>query len=261
MNERDADKAGVEENHANGVYTDQEYKKELLRCKTTTAKELAKLYAAPAAMTVAGVAGILSGHGMLNSRNAALGAALVATEQAFSGYRDRVKEKYGEKEEMDIRFPTDEIEVTREYPDPETGEIVEEKQVMRELKDDPRKFGPYAFWFDHTCPSFTNDSATNITTVRIIQDQLDRQYDARGYLFLNEIRAAFGKPATRIGGIAGLKKGMGDDYVDLGVMDKKLEILRNPGDDILIIPNCCGDILHTMPDEDYILGVLDNDDE
>lgn len=261
MEKRDAVKAEIEEAHENGRYSEQEYKKILLKCKATTFKELAKLYAAPVLMTVTGVAGILGGHGMMKSRNAAIGAALVATEQAFSGYRDRVKEKYGEEEETNLMFPTTEMEVTRSYPNAETGEIVEEKVVRRELIDDPRRFSPYAFWFDHTCPSFTDDSATNIDTVRIIQDQLDHKYDAHGYLFLNDIRAAFGKPATRIGGVAGLKKGMGDDYLDLGVMDKKLEILRNNGDDILIIPNCCGDILHTMPDEDLILGVIDNDVE
>lgn len=261
MGERDAEKAAIEEAHEKGLegYSEQDYKKDLLKCKTTTVKELAKLYWVPATCTALGVAGILSGHGMMRSRNAAIGAALVATERAFNGYRERVKGFIGEEEEAKIRFPMNEVEVTHEVPDAETGEIVLEKSTQQELADDPRRFSPYAFWFDHTCPGFTDDSATNIQTVHVIQNQLDHKYESRGYLFLNEIRAAFGKPATRIGGVAGLKKGMGDEYVDLGVMDKRLEILRNPGDDILIIPNCCGDILSTMPDEDVVLGVIDNE--
>lgn len=249
MAERDAEKAAIEEAHEKGLdgYSEQDYKKDLIKCKTTTVKELAKLYWVPAACTVLGVTGILSGHGMMRSRNAALGAAVVGLERAFNGYRERVKGVIGSDEEAKLRFPANDIVVHTEHVDEDSGEVVTEDHVEKTVITGPNEYS--AIWGPNTANYATLDGAENKKFLIRQQNYWnDVLKSRRPYpVFLNEVLADIGLDKTQVGQIAGWK----DGPIDFG-LDKNphfnAEFNKGVGVECFLDFNCEGNVLVELPD-------------
>src|SRR5690606_1413092 len=87
---------------ASGEYSLPVLKRELFGAYSKAVWEYTKLYA-PTALTFSlSVFSMLTSHKIMRGRNLALASAYTALENVYSGYRERVKAKIGEKAEQEI---------------------------------------------------------------------------------------------------------------------------------------------------------------
>ena len=249
MAERDAEMQSIQEAHEKGLpgYSEKDYKKDLLRCKTTTVKELAKLYWLPATCTAVGVAGILSGHGMMKTRNVALATALAASERAYNKLKDRTREVIGEDGLRDILYRKTEQTATYEVPDEETGEIVEKEETVTLWDHD----NPYSALWDESAFPCSNDPRDNRLFLTTRQNYWNDALKARSPypVFLNEVREDLGLRKIRIGNLAGWRKGP----IDFGLEGDPYNEAFLAGDEetCRLNFNCEGNVLVGLPDSDW----------
>lgn len=181
---------------------------------------VAKLYLPAVSLGVAAVACLTSSHNQLMRRNAGLSAALAATERALDGYRNRVREAYGEDRELELW----------------RGEKTESVPVLddegRETKSKTKvKTGggmsPYArVWGRDTTSEWDPQPEYNLAKLRSVQDYCTLRLNSRGHLFLNEVFDELGLDRTPAGAVVGWlsqKYGGSDGYVDLGVLSQEGE--------------------------------------
>lgn len=179
--------------------------------------EVAKLYAAPATLAVTGVVLVLSGHHILNKRNAALVVAYKGLETAFNNYRDRVKEKYGNAVDEEFRYGL------------RTNEIVGENgKKIKELTVGDAPGSEFLFDFGPGNLNWVGNYEHNLFFLRGHQNMLNDLLRARGHVFLSEALDALGierTPASIVTGWIydprkelndGVKR---DDFIDFGIKD------------------------------------------
>lgn len=205
---------------------------------------VAKLYLPAASLGVAAVACLTSSHNQLMRRNAGLSAALAATERALDGYRNRVREAYGDDRELELW----------------RGEKTEERPVLddegRETKSKTKvKTGgghsPYArVWGRDTSTEWDPVSDYNLAKLRTVQEYATMRLNSKGHLFLNEVFDELGLDRTPAGAVVGwlsVKNGGNDGFVDLGVLRQGnevewLDFVRGHEDHILLDFNVDGEI-------------------
>lgn len=238
------------------LMTEKQYKRECAKLTLRTGGELVKLYA-PAAITMTiGFGMIVNGHRILSQRNAALLAAYTTLDEAFTKYRDRVRERYGEQVEDDIFHGRTREEVTVTTTD-ENGKKKKEKQ---EVVTVDTVISPYAKFFDETCREWTRSPDYNHTFLICQQNAANdllrsRQHDGfhkRGFVFLNEVYKMLGIPETPTGALCGWvtpedgEEFIGDDYISFGMIDpndpSKRAFINGYEKSILLDFNCQGKI-------------------
>jgi hypothetical protein len=178
---------------------------------------IAKLYAPAVALGGVSIFALTKSHNLLNDRNLALTAAYAAVDGAYTRYRERVVERFGEEVDRELYYETEEVDVV----DEDTGEVISTVRVT----DAPGS--RYARWYDSdSSPNWSPDPDVNMLILRSVQMWANDKLRARGHLFLNEVFSELGLKHTRDGGLVGWRwhKGSGDDYVDLGIWDKSENI-------------------------------------
>lgn len=188
-----------------------------------TSAKLVKLYLPSACVGAASIALICGAHRILLKHIVGLTAAYTAVDEAFKDYRGRVVEKYGEDVDRELRYGFKEEKVVTTVTDEEgnTKEIVEEH-----IDVDGDRPSQYSFFFDSSCTAWEEDPEYNKMYILAQQDYFTALLHARGHVFLNEVRDAFGIERTPAGQVVGWVKGLGDDYVDLGVFRGESEADR-----------------------------------
>jgi hypothetical protein len=195
-----------------GELADPEKAKARLYVKT--ALKIAKLYGPSVSLGVASIAAILSGHGMLRKRNAALVAAYGVLESAFENYRARVREEFGE--DKDLEYWRGERQVT-------TGKG--EKKEVAMVFDESLVVSPYARVFrSWTHPQggstqWDENLDYNIVFLNAQEQFANQRLQARGHLYLNEVYEALGFDHSDEGAVVGWIKGEGDDEVSFNIGD------------------------------------------
>lgn len=195
-------------------YTKEEIKQDLTDIYVDTGKEYIKLYAPSVIMGAASITFILASHGIIKGRNAALMAAYKGLEEAYSRYRERVREELGDSKDSHFRF----------------GDVKNKKGVINSdmvLVDgkevpqrDPNKHlvSDYHVWITKDHMQFKNDYSLNIFWIQTAQNWLNDQLNIRGHVFLNEAYDALHLPRTKAGAVVGwLKEGPGDGFIDFGL--------------------------------------------
>jgi len=170
--------------------------------------DLAKLYAVPVTLSVASIVSILVGHKILHQRNLALIAAYKGLEQAFSEYRKRVVEEYGE--DVDEKFRYGIRDVTEVGED---GKKVKSQTVNPPSSDYIMEFGPdNDNWGRHE---------HNLFYVTRAQNYFNDLLRVKGHVFLQDVTRHLGLPDSKVGAVTGwvYDKGTGDDYIDFGIKD------------------------------------------
>lgn len=203
-------------------YTDEDRKKDIARLYIRTGLNLAKNYASSAAIMTTSIACILTGFGILKSRNASLVAAYNAATQAMKAYRDRVKNAIGEDKEGMIFSGAKELKIDKIEID-ENGEVKTEKQKKDKVftSDDPSQYSRWARFFDEV----NNDTQWHHLrgNAQLIKDYLitrnntwEYELHARGVVFMNDIYKDFDWPIVQ----DGWKYGWVDDgntHIDFGI--------------------------------------------
>lgn len=188
-------------------------KKELTIAYIKGAGRIAKLYAPSVIVGAMSVGSILYGHNILQKRNFAVAAAYELMDKSYKTYRERVKEKFGEEVEKEIRYGLGREDI--EYVE-ETKEGKEKKRSKKGAPIDGDILGsPYARKFNDGCINWKRSPERNLYFLRMMQAEANDALHARGHLFLNEVYDMLGFPRTEDGQLVGWLRG-GED-VDFGI--------------------------------------------
>ena len=151
---------------------------------------MVKHYWVPVLLATAGTVSILAGYGIMKKKYVEMATAYVVLDRSFKEYRNRVKDRYGEEEELKIFH--NEVEAESEETNPETGEVTTKNVRISQYSD-------MANFFDDTCPTWVRNAEDNRMFVEMtrnyIQDLLmtraDYSPNGIGVVFVNEIKDAF----------------------------------------------------------------------
>lgn len=191
-------------------------RKEMTKAYVKTGKELVKTFGPAATLYTVSVISILGGHNIVRKRYVGTAAAYKILEESFDGYRERVREAYGEEKEKDLYLGTKKKDISIM----EVQEDGTEKE--KKIKDAIVKEGEpsqYAKFFDSSSPNYQDNPEYNLMFLKSTQNYFNNILQHRGYVFLNEVYDALGLPATSAGQLVGWVKGAGDDFIDFGIYD------------------------------------------
>lgn len=202
----------------NAKYTDQEYGRDLTVIGVRGVGKIVKLYAPSVALGTVSIIALTKSHSILKDRNLAMTAAYVALDGAFSRYRERVIDRYGEDVDRDLRFESEEVDML----DEETGKITATTVVTG------APGAPYARFYDaESSRNWSVDPDINLLFLRTVQNHMNDRLRARGHVFLNEVYDELGLSHTEPGAVVGWRwnKGSGDDYIDFGCWDSRAQLV------------------------------------
>lgn len=217
----------IHENEKNGitfageVYTKEDCQKDLAITYAQTGVKFAKLYGPAIILGTLSITSILASNNILRKRNVALCAAYAAIDKSFREYRGRVKERYGEQADAELRYGIkakkfEEIEV-----DPNTGK---EKKVKKTVMvADPNLQSDYAMYFDSKSRNYETNLDYNRMFLRAQQAFANDKLQSRGHLFLNEVLDDLDLPRTPAGQIVGWTKDGPDGYVNFRIVEVERE--------------------------------------
>jgi hypothetical protein len=201
-------------------YSDKDRSRDITLIHVQTGVKIVRLYSPAIIVGGLSIAALTKSHNILNQRNAALTAAYAALEKGFKEYRERVVEKYGEEADRNLRYGTQQVEVT----DPETKK---KKIVTRVSQNTP---SIYARFFDPTSTSWSRDPEYNLIFLKCQQNYANDMLHARGHVFLNEVYDMLGIPRSKAGAVVGwilTPDGQTDNFINFGVFDDKSEKARD----------------------------------
>lgn len=192
-------------------YSETDRKHDVTVIYMRTAVRVGTLYAPAILLGAASIGSLTMSHHMLNQRNLALTAAYATLDKAFSEYRERVIQKYGEDEDRNFRFKSEEVLVQNER----TGEVEKQLRVHPDAKS------MYARFFDPLSPNWSEEPEYNLLFLRMQQNYWNDMLKARGHVMLNDVYKSLGLEPTSAGAVVGwiLAKGAGDNYIDFGIYD------------------------------------------
>jgi predicted regulator of amino acid metabolism with ACT domain len=202
------------------TYTDEEVERDLKITRIQGLVKVGKLYAPAVGLGIIGVVCLTKSHRILEERNVALTAAYVAVDRAFTRYRERVIDRFGEDLDRELRYDYEGVDIV----DEETGKVV---SGYRAATGDPEG---YARWFDEessSCWSASPYEEYNWMHLRQAQNWLNDMLRSRGYVFLNEAYGQLGLSHTPAGQIVGWiydprnPEAAGDNYIDFGCWDQQ----------------------------------------
>lgn len=204
-------------------YTEGVGKTHLRKLYTKSGLKLAALYA-PAVLTFSlSVASMIGSHNILRGRNAALAAAFTTIKSGYDAYRERVKEKIGEKAENAIYENRTETIVKEKD---ENGKTITKKISVPHADKD----SDFSLLFDQTCVGWEKDSRLTLTFLLQNEQYCNEKLRAQGYLFLSDVYDSLGVTS----GVVGKRKLQGshvlgwiydpndksrDNYVSFGLHD------------------------------------------
>ena len=210
----------ADENISEEVYSEEDGKKDLAIIYAKTGVEFVKLYAPSVLLGAASIASVVMGHRILHKRNVALAAAYMTVDTAFKDYRGRVKERFGEGLDRELRYNIKAKEVEEVVVNEDGTEQVVKKTVH---VADPNTYSDFARFFDVGCTGWEDDPEYNLMYVKHQQEFANDLLHSRGYLFLNEVYDMFGIPRTKAGQIVGWLSDGHDGFVDFGIFTRKDE--------------------------------------
>lgn len=206
----------TKETSENSEETSTDVKKLSWKAYNKMVWKIAKALAPAIGLEVASIACFLLSHGVLKKRYLNTTAAYAALNEAFRGYRGRVKEAMGEEAEK-VLMAGGKVEKGIQVEDDE-GNVT--KKTGSNLVIQEHKNSPYEFDFNrHTATMWSPDPTYSEIFLRNTQNYFNDLLQARGHVFLNEVLDELGMKRTPAGQVCGWIKGAGDDYIDFGYMD------------------------------------------
>lgn len=216
-------KENPEEYLAEGeTYTEEDYRKDLIITYTETGKEFVKIYWKSALCALGSIVCGFSATGMLRSRNASLAALYMMTQNGWNEYRERVRDKFGEQQELDIFHGVDKEEIVETYVD-EKGK----EKTKKTTKTTVSPLSPYTVIFaefndDGTRnPNWSDDYEKNLMFLKAEQRYANDRLIAKGHIILAEIKERLGLPIKATDYVVGWfhdkLRPTGDNYIDFGI--------------------------------------------
>lgn len=209
-------------------YTDESKEKDIRTVKIQAAKKIAKTYAPTIFVGSASVMCILGSHDIMRKRNAALSAAYLAVETAYSDYRQRVVERLGKEMDRELRFNVQEKQVEETEVNAKGKEKVVTKTVKTAEKD-RSNHDDYARCFDEWNPMWKKNRDLNVAFLRQAKALIQEKLQSKRYMTLNEVYEYLGFEPTAYGNIMGWvykSQNKHSNYVDFGLDDLDNEMVR-----------------------------------
>lgn len=221
MEEREDSLNDIQTASGSSNYTPEMEAQDLRTLKVRTAAKLVKNYAPSVGLITLGVGCFLGSYGILKKRNVALTAAYNALTTAFSNYRARVVEEFGEEKDKEFYYGK---KKKKQIVDPETGKIVE-----KDILNTDGYESPYHKFFDESSQYFVRNATQNLFFLTQQQNWANDKLKQQGCLFLNEVYDMLGLPRTQIGAIVGWIYGKDgkDNYVNFGFLNITREKTRD----------------------------------
>lgn len=186
-----------------------------------TIGNMAKVYAPAVTVEAIALAAIGCSYGIMRKRNLGLIAAYKGLQEAFKNYRGRVKDRYGDEIDKELRHGITTGKITQtDEEGKETTEIVE--GVV-----DEHGYSQYSRYFDSSSPNWVKDPSLNLTFLKTQENYMNDRLQIIGHVFLNEVYDALGLPRSKAGAVVGWVKGKGDNYIDFGIFNAKREKNRD----------------------------------
>jgi len=201
-------------------YSERDRHRDISLIYYQTGIKVVKLYTPAIVLGGLSIYALTRSHSVMAKRAAALTAAYGALEKGFDEYRGRVIEKYGEDEDRNLRYGSQQIEVE----DPKSGK---KKMVTRVGKGDP---SIYARFFDVSSSSWNKEPEYNLMFLQCQQNYANDKLHARGHVFLNEVYDMLGLERSKAGAVVGWilsKNGETDNYIDFGVFKGETQSARD----------------------------------
>lgn len=220
------------QNEDSGI-SEEDLKKKKFKIYLNTGVKLIKLYGPSLALGTTSTVSILSGCNILHKRNAALSSAYLAIDSAFKKYRGRIKERYGEEVDFEIRngVHTEKITVV------ETDENGKEKKVKKSISVvDGVDSSDYSRYFAYKYARAAEKSIEhNKLFLKMQLECANRRLINEGFLFLNSVYEMLGYEKTTAGQYVGWvydknNTEHGDNYVDFGVKEAMVETQDGSGE-------------------------------
>lgn len=187
-------------------------KNDILKVNAQAAVKYVRLYAPTGIVLGTSLGMIFKSHGILKTRNAALGAAYFAVDQAFKKYRERVIEQFGEETDKILKYGIKEEEV--EIKSEDGGEMETAKVKTADISP---QYSCYAKVFDESSRQWEKNAEYNYMFLRKAQEHFNDLLNIKGHLFLNEVYDYLDIPRTQAGAIVGWLKDGDDGKVDIGL--------------------------------------------
>ena len=200
-------------------YSERDRQRDISLIYYQTGIKVVKLYTPAIVLGGLSIYALTTSHSIMAKRAAALTAAYGALEKGFSEYRGRVIEKYGEEEDRNLRYGSQQIE--------EVDSKGKKQLVTRVGRDDP---SIYARFFDVSSSSWNKEPEYNLMFLQCQQNYANDKLHARGHVFLNEVYDMLGLERSKAGAVVGWilsKNGETDNYIDFGVFDGKTQSARD----------------------------------
>ena len=235
-------------------YPKKQLSRDLTVAYAKTTGKLLKVYAPSVLIMGLSLTSILGSNRVLTNRNAALASAYSVVSTSFKEYRGRVKDRFGERVDYELRNGIHKEVVEEEVTD-EKGKT---KKVKKEIDVTDKEIldgSDYCRFFDELNPNWIKDNPdANRLFLKQIQIWANEQLKGQGYLFLNDVYKALGFNPVPYGQIVGWvydeKRGK-DNYVDFGINDVSRQSVRDfingfePA--ILLEFNVDGNIMELFP--------------
>lgn len=205
-------------------YSAEDSKKDLATVYAKTGLGLVKLYAPSVALGSLSIIAILSSNNILRKRYSAAAAAYATVDACFKDYRKRVKERFGEGLDRELRYDIKAKEVEEVVIDENGNETVVKKTVEAPHLS---QYDEYSRIFDDGCIGWTKDPEANKMFILKQQRFANEKLQAQGHLFLNDVYEMFGFNKTAAGQIVGWiydpKNPKIDSFIDFGLWDDALK--------------------------------------
>lgn len=233
----------LENNQADGYWSDREVQVRKSKIVARSTMDLSKLYAVPAVLFLGGAGLVFGGHHIMVKRNATLALAFTGLKKSFDLYRSNVRESFGDEADRAMLAGSKTRPILNEK-----GEIVdwENRLDWETAQNDPynRVFarGESSQWID--------DLGVNRMFVSQQQRNAQILVGNRGYLYLSEVYEALGFPETDISRVVGWKATINPDgsksipVIDFG-LDKPIpdDWKYSANNEIYLDFNCSGLII------------------
>lgn len=178
-----------------------------------TAVKVAGHYLPAIGMGILSLAGIVKSHNILSKRNVALAAAYVTVDTAFKEYRGRVREKFGEEVENQLRYGL----VTKEIEEKVTDEKGREKTVKKTVTVCENGISEYARFFDEANRNYIAQDGPTMLFVNGQENYLNDLLRVNKIVYLNDAYRELGFKPSKAGAVVGWiydKDGEeGDNYI------------------------------------------------
>lgn len=198
-------------------YSEKDMKKDLTLLYTQTAVKLIRLYGPAAVIFIASMTGMISSNVILRKRNIALTAAYATIDKSFKEYRERVKDKFGEEVENQLRFNLFDNDISEQ----EKSADGDSEKPKAEKK--PFEASDYARIFDEYNENWTKNPEYNMVFLKQMRNIANDHLATFGHLFLNDVYKMLGFEPTKAGQVVGWvydkNNPKGDNYVDFGIFN------------------------------------------